>query len=138
MNKNIVFNLAFALLLISASAHAQSVIVCPSGGENIVPGSNFPIMWNPHKVTGNISLSLSDSEHGTSTPICSNIPASQAKFVWHVPLNLSGTKFRIKLSTDGKVKGSAQSQEFFTIGPFQKGGKRPKPTPSIVRPFVMH
>ena len=138
MSKNIVFILTLALLLISASANAQSVIVSPAGGENIVAGSDFPILWIPHRITGNISLSLLESVHGTSTPICSNVPASQAKFVWHVPANLSGTKFRVKISTTGKLKGSSQSQAFFTVGPFQKGAKRAKPTPGIVRPFVAH
>ena len=137
MSKNIVFILTLALLLISASANAQSVIVSPAGGENIVAGANFSILWIPQRVTGNISLSLSDSEHGTLATICSNVPASQAKFVWHVPQNLSGTKFRVKISTTGKLKGSSQSQAFFTVGPFQKGAKRSKPAAGIVRPFAI-
>jgi hypothetical protein len=137
MSKNIVSILTFALLLISASANAQSVIVSPAGGENIMAGTDFPILWVPQRVTGNISLLLSDSAHGTSTPICSNIPASQAKYVWHVPANLSGTKFRVKISTDGKLKGSAQSQAFFTVGSFPKGAKPAKPMAGIVRPFAV-
>jgi hypothetical protein len=139
MSKNIVFTLALALLLISTSAKAQLVIVSPAGGENIAAGANFPILWNPHRVTGTISLSLLDSEHGTSTSICSNVPASQAKYVWHVPSNLAGTKFRVKISTTGgTLKGSAQNQAFFTVGRLQKGANTvAKPMAGVVRPFAV-
>jgi hypothetical protein len=109
--------LVFAGILRAQSVtQTQSVIVSPVGGDKVMAGTDRQILWDTHDVTGNVSLSLWDGHHGTWTPICSNVPASQGQTVWHVPANLAGTEYRVKLSSDaGKVQGSEMSEKSFTI-----------------------
>jgi hypothetical protein len=118
-NSSIIRGLWLACILLASvsTIQAQSVIVSPTGGEEVMPGKDRLILWDTHNVTGNVSLSLWDGSHGKWSPICSNIPAGEGKAIWHVPSNLTGTKFRVKLSTDaGTLHGSALSQTFFTVG----------------------
>ena len=124
MNKSIA--VGTFLFLLSSNIQAQSVIVSPTGGEMVAAGKDRIVSWNPKAVTGNVSLSLWDGERGKWSAICKNIPASQGMAVWHVPSRLTGTKFRVKLSTDnGAMHGSALSRTFFTVG---TPGTAKKPT----------
>ena len=118
-NSSIIRGLWLACILAASvsAVRAQSVIVSPAGGDIIAAGKDRIVSWNPKAVTGNVSLSLWDGEHGKWSAICKNIPASQGMAVWHVPSHLTGTKFRVKLSTDkGTLQGSALSRTFFTVG----------------------
>jgi hypothetical protein len=117
-NRTIIFRvcLGVSVLAFAGNLRAQSVIVSPAGGEEIASGVARTILWDPHAVTGNVTLSLWDGQRGTWTPIASNIPASEGKALWSVPANLAGKLFRIKLTTDnGSLHGSALSRTFFTI-----------------------
>ena len=84
----------------AGSLWAQSIIKYPSGGEQVSAGEDHTVLWNPSAVSGNVSLSLWDGGHGTWTSVCTDIPASDGGAVWHVPSNLSGKYFRMKITSD--------------------------------------
>jgi hypothetical protein len=114
------------LLFVAANVHAQSVIVSPAGGEEIAAGSVRAVSWNKELVTGMLTLSLWDGEHGKWSTIWANVPSEEGSVKWSVPEYLEGKKFRIKLSTTGTMTGSALTRTFFTISP-------PKPTSFVAR-----
>src|SRR5581483_7432831 len=96
---------------------AQSVITSPMGGEEMLSGSTQTISWNTKLVTGMLTVSLWDGEHGKWLPVFTNVPSEEGKVSWSVPEYLEGHKFRIKVSTTGTMQGSALSRTFFSILP---------------------
>ena len=113
--RGICFCIAFSALVSNASA--QSAIVSPAGGEQVVAGSVRTISWNTSLVTGMLTLSLWDGGHGKWSTIWANVPSEEGHVSWAVPSNLEGNKFRVKLSPSGTVSGSALSRTFFSIVP---------------------
>ena len=116
--KTFLFGVSF--LLMAAAVQAQSVFTSPLGGEEIVAGSTRTISWDPKLVTGMLTLSLWDGARGSWQNVFTNVPAEEGKISWAVPNDLSGNKFRIKLSTSGSMKGSALTRTFFSIQPASK------------------
>src|SRR4051812_20993067 len=101
------FFAAMFLYFMVSQAMAQSVIISPAGGEHFAAGSLQRIAWDTKLVTGNLSLTLWDGEHGKWLPIASNISAAEGSAKWSVPYQLRGSKFRIKLAASEGIKGNA-------------------------------
>lgn len=104
-----------ALLLLAGSASAQSVFVSPAGGEELAAGTTQTISWNRDMAKGMLTLSLWDGGHAKWSTIFANVPSEEGHISWAVPANLSGKRFRIKLSSTDSLHGSALTRTFFSI-----------------------
>lgn len=103
------------VVLFSSSASAQSVFVSPAGGEEIAAGMTHTISWNRDLAKGMLTLLLWDGGHAKWSTIFANVPSEEGHISWAVPSNLSGKRFRIKLSSTDTLRGSALTRTFFSI-----------------------
>jgi hypothetical protein len=126
--------LCIAISVIASNAFAQSVIISPTGGEELTAGSTQTVSWNPKLVTGMLTLSLFDGEHAKWSDVFANVPAEEGQICWTVPSYLQGRKFRMKLSTNGTVSGYTFSPAFFTIA--SPAPKVESSVPGVTIPIV--
>ncbi len=108
--------ISILMILLATSAYSQREMTAPLGGEALIAGSQNAIKWDTSLVAGMVTISLWDGNRKNWKPICENVPSEEGGFDWHVPADLNGHLFRLKL-TAKSVPSSALTKTFFSIIP---------------------
>lgn len=113
-----IFCTVFLLSFMSAAAVDLSELrrIAPAGGERIEEGETFRITWDTRLSEGRVSIKLWNADAGKWTPVVTHIEASRGSYVWFVPQDIRGDKFRVKVERDDTPDVFQISPAFFTIG----------------------
>ena len=87
----------------------------PSGGEILSGGEFCEIRWDAEKFNGNVAIDLWDGSAQRWSLIASHIDGKKGTFEWKVPADLTGDRFRVRVSSYGGY--SEMSGTYFSIFP---------------------
>lgn len=90
-------------------------ITAPVGGEDLIAGSVYPIQWSQHRCAGTVTLQLWDGIQNRWSTIASEIPVATGQYQWHVNTDLSGHRFRIRITLDQSRDTYWLSNDYFSV-----------------------
>jgi uncharacterized repeat protein (TIGR02543 family) len=80
----------------------------PNGGERLIAGSTYTILWDSFGVNGNVQIEL--LRNGNPDQVIADNTLNDRVYTWTVPEGLSGTDFTIRVSSlDGALTDTSDA-----------------------------
>ena len=102
---------SFALV---ADPEPALILHAPAGGEQWPAGATRSVSWEPHNLTGTLSLDLLQGSNVVNT--ASGIPVASNRFLYALPAQLpAGSGYTLRLTSDAAPSATAVSPPFSVV-----------------------
>lgn len=110
------YSILSIVMLFTSYSFAQDNIMYPMGGERISNGNPCTIKWkgSPGTLIEPVNIVLWDGRKSAWVPVVSNFYTEKNLYIWNVPKDLVGDRFRIRIEFASTGK-PILSSTFFSI-----------------------